>query len=694
MSISRRSFITGSAALTAAMAAAAAFAVSRPVPGTYGDAGPRRPVIDTDALDTATEYDYVVVGAGAGGVPMAVRLAEAGHSVLVLDAGPATTDPDVYEVPAFHLFASSDPEMSWDFWVRHYTDDRLHGSAFVRKRDGVLYPRASTLGGCTAHHALLMLAPENDDWDRLGRITGDPSWNALVMAEYQARVREWLPIETSPAAILAEDPTLARLVTAALVDAGQLAPPASAIDLNRGTIAGTLLDPNDPAAIEAYRQGVSLVPQSTRDGKRYGVRERLLEAAPGLQGRLAIQSDALVERIRFDTGGPRPRAVGLEVVVAPHQYGASPVRRTLTAAARDAARRTVTARHEVIVSGGAFNTPQIMMLSGVGPAAHLRAHGIDLVHDLPGVGGNLQDRYEMTVVTEFDRPFSVLAGKTYGAEGDPGMTEWRSGDPNALYRSNGLLVGIKQTVAGGSEHPELFLFGAPSNFTGYRPGFAADGIRGGDHFNWAVLRGYQKSMDGTVRLRSDDPTEPPAINFRYFDDGQSSAGTALDLRAMRDGIERARSVNATARRLRFGDAATDHEIYPGPAVTSADDIDAVIRRDAWGHHASCTMPMGADGDPRAVLDARFRVRGIDGLRVVDASVFPEIPALFPLMTIFAMSERAAATILDDRAGGGAGGRTGGRADDRDVGARTALSGDLGHDHDLDLDHDLRTDGTR
>ncbi len=643
---SRRRFLAVGLGVSAAAAASGAVIAGRPGPADDTQDGPRRPSVRTDALTDATEYDYVVVGAGAGGVPLAVRLAEAGYTVLVLEAGPASTDPDVYSVPAFHLFASSDPQMSWDFWVRHYTDTDAHGSAFVRERGGVLYPRASTLGGCTAHHALLMLAPESDDWDRIGRATGDPSWNAFVMQRYQERVREWLPIETSPAAILTEDPTLARIVTAALVETGHLAPPASDVDVEHGTVGGTLLDPNDPRGIEAYREGTFLVPQSSRDGRRYGTRERLLEAVPGLEGRLAVQTDALVEQITFDTSGRTPRATGVEVVVAPYQYGASPLRRRLHPAARDRARVRVTARREVVVATGAFNTPQLLMLSGIGPAAHLREHGVDVVVDSPGVGGNLQDRYEMTVVTEYDRPFSVLEGKTYGRPGDPGLQDWRAGDPNALYRSNGILVGIKQRVPDGSAHPELFVFGAPSGFTGYRPGFAEDGLRGGDHFSWAVIRGYQQSMDGTVRLRSTDPTEPPAINFRYFDDGGDSPGVRQDLRAVREGIETARRISATADRLRFGDAATDREVFPGSS-RRGDDLDAAVRADAWGHHASCTARMGRDGDPHAVLDSDFRVRGAAGLRVVDASAFPSIPGLFPLMTIFAVSERAADRLLHD-----------------------------------------------
>ncbi len=280
------------------------------------------------------------------------------------------------------------------------------------------------------------------------------------MRRYQDRVREWLPIETSPAAVLTEDPTLARIVTAALVETGHLAPPASDVDVEQATVGGTLLDPNDERGIEAYREGAFLVPQSSRDGRRYGTRERLLEAVPRCDGRLAIQADALVERVVLRHEDRSPRAVGVDVVVAPYQYGASPLRRRLTARQRAAARVRVTARREVILAAGAFNTPQLLMLSGIGPAEHLRAHGLPVVVDAPGVGANLQDRYEMTVVTEFDRPFSVLDGKRYGRPGDPGMREWRSGDPNALYRSNGILVGVKRKVPVAASTPSCSCSGA------------------------------------------------------------------------------------------------------------------------------------------------------------------------------------------------------------------------------------------
>ncbi|MFK0242547.1 GMC family oxidoreductase [Microbacterium sp. NPDC090281] len=649
--LNRRQFLGGGLVALGAGALAAATSI-RNSPATPDTAGPRRDVTPTDALETERDYDYIVVGAGAGGGPLAVRLAEAGYTVLVIEAGPATTTADVYEVPAFHLFASSDPEMSWDYYVSHYTDPAAHGSAFIRERGGVLYPRASTLGGCTAHHALLMLAPEDEDWNRIGRITGDPSWNAGFMARYQDRVREWLPIETSPASILSQDQTLARLVTAAVADTADQALPPTDVDLNRGEIGGTLLDPNNPASVQAYREGAALIPQSSRDGKRYGVRERLLEAAPKLKDRLFFQTDALVERVLFEPGADAPRAIGVELLLAPYAYAASPRQVVLTSAERDSARRRVTARREVILAAGAYNTPQLLMLSGVGDTEQLAEQNIPVVVDLPAVGSNLQDRYEMTVVTEFDRRFAVLKDATYGRAGDPELSKWRAGDPNALYRSNGLLIGLKERYSQGSEHPELFLFGAPSQFTGYRPGFAEDGVASKRHFNWAVVRGFQESMTGRVRLRSADPTDVPDINFAYFADGRDTESTSRDLEALREGIAKAREINERARSLRFADTATDREVYPGEGVEGS-ELDGLIRRDAWGHHASCTVPMGKVGDPAAALDSHFRVQGTEALRVVDASVFPKIPGLFPLMALFALSERAADLILEDASTAGA-----------------------------------------
>jgi choline dehydrogenase len=612
--------------------------VARPAP-----AGLTAPLVDPGRL--AAEYDYVVIGSGAGGGPVAVRLAEAGHTVLVLEAGPGEVPPDEYAVPAFHLLASSHPELTWDFYVRHYSDPRRHGRRWQAGRDGMLYPRAAAIGGCTAHHAMLTMAPEDDDWSEAVRVTGDPRWNPHAMQRHLRAVRDWLPIEQVPPTLLLADRTLARLVAAAAVESGLPFPrPGQEVDLNTMNIGGLLPDPNDPAHVRGQREGLFLIPQSTKDGQRRGVRERLLESLPQLNGRLTIQTDALVERIVLDTDqSGQQRATAVAFRHGRHLYQASPRFRADTPWRQHAVR----VRREVIVAGGTFNSPQVLMLSGIGPAPELHRHGITPRVELPAVGTNLQDRYEMTVVDRFGAPFDVAARCTFGEADDPCLADWRRDPGAAVYRSNGIVVGVKLRLTG-ARYPEVFLFGSPSRFEGYEPGFAVKGLADHRYFTWAVLKGWSGNRTGTVRLRSADPTASPEINFRYFDDG---AGGTEDLDAVLAGIDHARRINRRARQLAWLDQADGTEVFPGGGLVDRADLHELVRREAWGHHASCSNPMGRRDDGRSVVDGRLRVHGTSNVRVVDASVFARIPGLYPVLAIYTLAEKAAADILADARNG-------------------------------------------
>jgi choline dehydrogenase len=137
----------------------------------------------------SAEYDYIVVGSGAGGGTVAANLAGAGMRVLLLEAG-GDAEPANYQVPCFHAFAAEDSALSWNYFVRHYADDaqQQRDVKFVAERDGILYPRAGTLGGCTAHNAMITIYPHNEDWDEIARITGDDSWRAENMRKYFRRM--------------------------------------------------------------------------------------------------------------------------------------------------------------------------------------------------------------------------------------------------------------------------------------------------------------------------------------------------------------------------------------------------------------------------------------------------------------------------------------------------------------------------
>jgi choline dehydrogenase len=274
------------------------------------------------------------------------------------------------------------------------------------------------------------------------------------------------------------------------------------------------------------------------------------------------------------------------------------------------------------------------------------------------VGRYLQDRYEVGVVAQARKPFALLEDATFGGPpaGQPGdrlFEAWRTAG-RGLYATNGAVMAFlaRSSVAEHGE-PDLFIFGVPGAFTGYYTGWARDAVAAPyDKWTWLLLKAHAR-FRGRVTLQSRDPLDPPAVDFNYFErgpDGALALDATKDLVAMREGV---RLITRLLDPLRSSQLILHPEIMGGVDLVSDAGIDQFVQDRAWGHHASCTCKIGSAKDPEAVLDSSFRVRGVTGLRVVDASVFPRIPGFFIVMPIYMIAEKAADTIhADARARGG------------------------------------------
>ena len=616
-------------------------------------------------------FDYIVVGSGAGGGTLAARLAEGGRSVLLLEAGgdprqlsgtnddqPGTNRlPDDYDVPSFHGFASENDAMRWDFFVRHYASDEMQRKDPKYRRDyrgvpvdGVLYPRAGTLGGCTAHNAMILVYPHNADWDGIARLTGDQSWNAENMRRYFMRLenchyrplerglaaagpnpsrhgwRGWLQSEVAIPKAAVRDFGLVQVLLHSAHEAfdeiGQ--PIERLIDL-----AESKADPNDWRLVTENAVGVRYTPLATRGHARMGARERVLETAQRYPDRLRVELDALVTRVLIDENN---RATGVEYLKGERLYRAHGRPATSQGELHQAQ-----AAREVILCGGAFNTPQILMLSGIGRRDVLEPLGIPLKVELPGVGKNLQDRYEVGVVNRmnFDR-WNILESVTF-SRGDPAYRDWAE-KREGLYTSNGAVLAAILKSRAERPLPDLFCFALVGLFGGYFPGYSSLAVTKPNYLTWAILKGHTENRAGEVVLRSNDSRDTPLINFHYFEEGSDTAGEDLD--SVVAGIRFVRKLTAELK----AENAIAEEEQPGDACQSDDELREYVRSTAWGHHASCTCPIGAR-DSGGVLDGNFRVHGTTGLRVVDASVFPRIPGFFIVSAVYMVAERAADVIL-------------------------------------------------
>ncbi|HYI13537.1 MAG TPA: GMC family oxidoreductase [Thermoanaerobaculia bacterium] len=628
----------------------------------------------TTATNRRTDYEYVVIGSGAGGGTLAARLAENGFKVLLLEAGgdPKTLHgedpnpntkgqnrlPDDYDVPVFHAFASENTGMSWDFFVRHYRNTELqkkdpkYVEDYEGKRvDGILYPRAGTLGGCTAHNAQITVYPHNDDWRFIEDLTGDSSWSPKNMRKYFQRMenchhrpvwrwlynllrinptkhgfRGWLNTEVAiPEAAIKDRSLRTFLIDSIAAEVEDIGTPIT--ERLKWTILGKG-DPNDWRLVEGDSTGLRYPPLATNNHARNGARERVLDVAKRYPKNLTIELDALATRVILE--GDDNRAVGVEYLKGARLYRAS------RNVAEGGVKHEVYVSREVILAGGAYNTPQLLMLSGVGPKAELEKHGIPVKVDLPGVGSNLQDRYEVGVVNRMNfKNWGILEGAKFAA-GDPQYEQWKT-KREGVYTTNGAVAAIVKRSAKERPMPDLFIFALVGLFRGYFPGYSALFAEHLNYLTWAILKAHTLNCAGTVRLRSADPRDTPEIDFCYFSEGNDTNGQ--DLQSVVDGIKFVRKLTAHLR----AEGLIAEEEMPGEAVQTDEQLADFVQSHAWGHHASCSCPMGVR-EQGGVVNNNFEVYGTKGLRIVDASVFPKIPGFFIVTSVYMIGEKAADVI--------------------------------------------------
>lgn len=506
-------------------------------------------------------YDYIVVGGGSSGCLVAGKLAgEHKARVLVLEAGPSDRNP-LIRMPAGYVKLLGAEKYMW--FYKSVAQANLGGRTPI-------VPQGRVLGGGSSVNAMVYIRGQAADYDAWEAATGSPEWN------YEHLLPYFVGMEGND-----------RLNNAFHGMGGpwKVSDPRQICDLSRAfvkAVQGIGLPFNADFNGESQR-GVGFWQLNTDNGKRCSAVDAFLRPAEG-SGRLEVRTECFVDRVLIENG----RAVG----VAFREGGQSRVARC---------------EKEVLVAAGAISTPKVLMLSGIGPAGQLAAHGIPVLVDLPGVGGNLQDHTETPVLAFCNGPHGYFGH-------DRGAKQIRNGAQYMMFgsgpvSSNGVEAGAFLDPDDLSGVPKVQQFCIPSVYLDKDHSDVSPTY--GVTINSCVARPRSR---GSVQLASANPDDQPLVDPNYFGDPE-------DLRLSIAGVRRAREIMAQEP-LR---SMIDREIFPGPDKQSDAELAAHAKRFVKTvYHPVGTCRMGRTDDPDAVVDTKFRVRGVQGLRVIDASVMPTI----------------------------------------------------------------------
>ncbi|HEV2098385.1 MAG TPA: choline dehydrogenase [Stellaceae bacterium] len=529
-------------------------------------------------------YDYIVTGAGSAGCAVAARLSESGrYRVLLLEAGGEDRNPWIH-VPMGYSRLFSNPRVNWMY--ESEPEPELEGRSMYQ-------PRGKVLGGTSSINGMVYMRgnpADYDEWRQRGCTGWD--WDSVLpyfkKAEDQERGEDPFHGVGGPLRV-SDQPArfeLAEHWIAAAIEAGL---PANN-DFNNGE-----------------QEGAGPFQSTTNRRRRWSTAAAYLRPARDRKN-LTVATNSLATRVVIESS----RATGIEFL-------------------RDGVKETARARGEVIVCGGVYNSPQLLQLSGLGPGELLQDLGIPVVRDMPAVGSQLQDHFYVRLAFRCTKPITLN-----DVANNP-LRKVTAGLQYMLFRTgplatNGICAGGFARSDQRLERPDIQLnFSLWSFAERTRKGVYPHPFSG---FTVSAVH-LRPDARGEVRIKSADPLAPPAIRFNFLK-------TRYDLQALTAGMRLARRiVNQPA----LSDYVAD-ELIPGKDVNTDAEFEAAIRKNGISNlHPVGTCRMG--GDEAAVLDPRLRVRGVERLRVADASVMPSVPAGNTNAPSIMIGEKASDMILED-----------------------------------------------